>query len=113
MSFYKEKAGYQLQNYFYIICYVHNVKSSFNVVMMKLMHLGAKNRNASSLVEEPLWKSRVKNDLGVIIDHRLSNGMQRLAAACKILPCINKGIKQSLPLYKTLVWPHLGYAIKF
>lgn len=58
------------------------------------MHLGA-NRNASSLMQEPLGESNLKKELGVLVDHRLGNGMQCLAAACKagrILPCINKGI---------------------
>ena len=61
---------------------------------------------------------RMEKDLGVLVDDRLSNGMQCQAAvnkASRILACNKKGINSRdkyiiLPLYKTLVWPHLEYA---
>ena len=64
---------------------------------------------------EPLGDSRMEKELGILVDDRLSNGMQCQAAANKanrILPCIKKGINSRdktiiLPLYETLVRPHL------
>lgn len=63
----------------------------------------------------------MEKDLGVLIEHRLSNSMQSQAAATKasrILECIKKGIYSKdkaiiLPLYKTLVRPHLEYSVHF
>ena len=63
----------------------------------------------------------MEKDLGVLVDDKLSNGMQWEAAASKanrILACIKKGIHSRdktiiLPLYKTLVRPHLEYAVQF
>ena len=74
-----------------------------------------------TLGEEPLGESRMEKDLGVLVDDGLSNGMQCQAAANKanrILACIKKGINSRdkaiiLPLYKTLVQPHLDYAVQF
>ena len=49
----------------------------FNVEKCKIMHLGVKNRNAIyTLGGEPLGESRMEKDLGVLVDDRLSNGMQ-------------------------------------
>ena len=66
----------------------------FSVENFKIMHLGGKNMNEIyTLGGEPLGKSRMKKDLGVLVDDRLSNGMQCQAAANKanrILACINK-----------------------
>ena len=48
------------------------------------MHLGVKNSNAIyTLGGEPLVESRMERDLGVLVDDRLSNGMQCQAAANK------------------------------
>ena len=55
-------------------------KIRFNVEKCK----GKKNTNASySLGGEPLGESRMEKDLGVLVDERLSNGMQCQAAASK------------------------------
>ena len=70
---------------------------------------------------EPLGESRMEKDLGVLVDDRLSNGMQCQAAANnanRILACIKRGINARdktiiLPLYKALVRPHLEYAVQF
>ena len=84
--------------------------------------MGGKNANAIfTLGGEPLGESRMEKDLGVLIDDMFSNGMQCQAAANKanrILACIKKGINSKdkttiLLLYKTLVRPHLGYAVQF
>ena len=94
----------------------------FNVEKFKITHLGGKNMNAIySLGGEPLGESRMEKDLGVLVDDGLSNDMQCQAAANKanrILACIKKGINARdeeiiLPLYKTLVRPHLEYAVQF
>ena len=94
----------------------------FNVEKCKIMHLGGKNMNAIyTLGGEPLGESRMEKDLGVLVDDRLSNGMQCQAAANKanrILACIKRGINCRdktiiLPLYKTLVRLHLEYAVQF
>lgn len=56
----------------------------FNVEKCKVMHLGAKNTNASySLGSEPLGKSRMEKDLGDVVNDRLSTGKQCQAAASK------------------------------
>ena len=61
----------------------------------------------------------MEKDLGVLVDD--SNGMQCQAAANKanrLMACIITGIYSRdetiiLPLYKTLVRPHLEYAVQF
>ena len=63
----------------------------------------------------------MEKDLGVLVEDRLSNSMQCQAAAAKagrILACIRKGMYSRdktiiLPLYKTLVRPHLEYSVQF
>ena len=95
----------------------------FNVDKCKVMHLGAKNMHASYMLGGvQLGGSVVEKDLGVLVDHKLNNGMQCQAAvskASKVLSCIIKRGMDSrdrdiiLPLYKSLVRPHLEYAVQF
>ena len=94
----------------------------FNVEKCKVIHMGTRNRKANYILGgEPLGESKMEKDLGVLVDDKLSNGMQCQAAASKanrILACIKKGIRSRdktiiLPLYKTLVRPHLEYAVQF
>lgn len=48
----------------------------FNIEKCKLGNLKAKNMNAIYLQGgEALGESRMENDLGVIVDHRLSNSI--------------------------------------
>ena len=94
----------------------------FNVDKCKVMHLGAKNMHASYILGGvQLGGSVVEKDLGVLVDHKLNNGMQCQAAvskASKVLSCIKRGMDSRdrdiiLPLYKSLVRPHLEYAVQF
>lgn len=86
------------------------------------MHLGIKNKKAGySLGGKPLGESKMEKDLGVLVDDKLSNSSQCQAAASKankILACIKRGINSRdksiiLPLYNSLVRPHLEYAVQF
>ena len=69
-----------------------------------------------------LGGSVVEKDLGVLVDHKLNNNMQCQAAvskASKVLSCIRRGMDSRdrdiilPPLYKSLVRPHLEYAVQF
>ena len=94
----------------------------FNVDKCKVMHLGAKNMHASYILGGvELGGSVVEKDLGVLVDHKLNDGMQCQAAvskASKVLSCIKRGTDSRdrdiiLPLYKSLLRPHLEYAVQF
>ena len=60
-----------------------------------------------SLGGQPLGESRMEKNLGVLVDDRLSNGMQ--CKAIRIMAYIKKGINS------TRLWfgPHLEYAVQF
>uniref|UniRef100_A0A8C5MQR1 Reverse transcriptase domain-containing protein n=1 Tax=Leptobrachium leishanense TaxID=445787 RepID=A0A8C5MQR1_9ANUR len=94
----------------------------FNVDKCKLMHFGVKYTQATyTLNGTELGKSKQEKHLGVIIDFKLSNNVQcqtAAAKASKVLACIKRGIHSwdeniILPLYKSMVRPHLEYAMQF
>ena len=94
----------------------------FNVDKCKVMHLGAKNMHAFYILRGvQLGESIAEKDLGVLVDHKLNNGKQCQAAvskATKLFSCIKRGMDSRerdiiLPLYKSLVRPHLEYVVQF
>uniref|UniRef100_A0A803K5E7 Reverse transcriptase domain-containing protein n=1 Tax=Xenopus tropicalis TaxID=8364 RepID=A0A803K5E7_XENTR len=99
-----------------------NWKMRFNVDKCKVMHFGRNNINANYLLNgSVLGVSLMEKDLGVFVDNKLSNARQCHSVATKankVLSCINKGIDSRdeniiLPLYRSLVRPHLEYAVQF
>ena len=95
----------------------------FNVNKCKVMHLGAKNMHESYILGGvQLGGSIVEKDLGVLVDHKLNNGMQCQAAVSKraksflVLREVWTPERERdiiLPLYRSLVRPHLEYAVQF
>uniref|UniRef100_A0A803K404 Reverse transcriptase domain-containing protein n=1 Tax=Xenopus tropicalis TaxID=8364 RepID=A0A803K404_XENTR len=99
-----------------------NWKMRFNVDKCKVMHFSRININASYLLNGSLLGvSLTEKDLGVFVDNKLSNSRQCHFVATKgnkVLSCIKKGIDSRdeniiLPLYRSLVRPHLEYAVQF
>ncbi|KAE8615256.1 hypothetical protein XENTR_v10008456 [Xenopus tropicalis] len=99
-----------------------NWKMRFNVDKCKVMHFGRNNINANYLLNgSVLGVSLMEKDLGVFVDNKLSNSRQCHSVATKankVLSCIKKGIDSRdeniiLPLYRSLVRPHLEYAVQF
>uniref|UniRef100_A0A803JLD2 Reverse transcriptase domain-containing protein n=1 Tax=Xenopus tropicalis TaxID=8364 RepID=A0A803JLD2_XENTR len=99
-----------------------NWKMRFNVDKCKVMHFGRNNINANYLLNgSVLGASLMEKDLGVFVDNKLSNSRQCHSVATtanKVLSCIKKGIYSRdeniiLPLYRSLVRPHLEYAVQF
>uniref|UniRef100_A0A8C5PX62 Reverse transcriptase domain-containing protein n=1 Tax=Leptobrachium leishanense TaxID=445787 RepID=A0A8C5PX62_9ANUR len=93
-----------------------------NLDKCKVMHFGVKNTQAIyTLNGTELGKSKQEKDLGIIIDFKLSNNVQcqtAAAKASKVLACIKRGVHSRdeniiLPLYKSMVRPHLEYAVQF
>uniref|UniRef100_A0A803KG92 Reverse transcriptase domain-containing protein n=1 Tax=Xenopus tropicalis TaxID=8364 RepID=A0A803KG92_XENTR len=102
-----------------------NWKMRFNVdkckVMQNLYYI-RNNINANYLLNgSVLGVSLMEKDLGVFVDNKLSNSRQCHSVATKankVLSCIKKGIDSRdeniiLPLYRSLVRPHLEYAVQF
>uniref|UniRef100_A0A803JZP7 Reverse transcriptase domain-containing protein n=1 Tax=Xenopus tropicalis TaxID=8364 RepID=A0A803JZP7_XENTR len=99
-----------------------NWKMRFNVDKCKVMHFGRNNINANYLLNgSVLGASLMEKDLGVFVDNKLSNSRQCHSVATKankVPSCIKKGIDSRdeniiLPLYRSLVRPHLEYAVQF
>uniref|UniRef100_A0A6I8QAX7 Reverse transcriptase domain-containing protein n=1 Tax=Xenopus tropicalis TaxID=8364 RepID=A0A6I8QAX7_XENTR len=99
-----------------------NWKMRFNVDKCKVMHFGRNNINANYLLNgSVLGVSLMEKDPGVFVDYKLSNSRQCHSVATtanKVLSCIKKGIDSRdeniiLPLYRSLVRPHLEYAVQF
>ncbi|XP_053315740.1 uncharacterized protein LOC128483538 [Spea bombifrons] len=94
----------------------------FNIEKCKVMHYGKNNKNATySLNGISLGETTNEKDLGITVDNRLDNSaqcQQAAARANKVLACIKRGIDSReediiLPLYRSLVRPHLEYAVQF
>ncbi|CAM4653692.1 unnamed protein product [Lepidochelys kempii] len=92
----------------------------FNVDKCKVMHIGKNNPNQTyNTMGSNLATTNQERDLGVIVDSSLNTSMQCAVVkkANRMLGIIKKGIENKmenilLPLYKSMVCPHLEYCIQ-
>ena len=94
----------------------------FNVDKCSSLHIGNNNINYSyKMGDNNITKSNQQKDLGVIIDDKLKFNEQTIEAtkkANKVLGFISRSFDYKskdiiLPLYKSLVRPHLEYCAQF
>ena len=94
----------------------------FNVDKCRTLHIGNNNINFTyKLGNDEISKATEQKDLGVIVDNNLKFSKQSVEAAKKankVLGFISRTFDYKsknivLPLYKSLVRPHLEYCVQF